>query len=77
MEKKEIVEKIIAIISDITGLEPSEINPEAGLISELDLSSLEIMATMAELESAFKVKIAESDMNTFNCIEDIADFLQK
>ena len=65
MERAEIMSQILAILEDV-----AEIAPE-----DLDLSSMEILTVVADLEETFGLRIPEKELRNFVTIGDLADYL--
>ena len=77
MDRQEIVEKIEAVIEEATDIPCDEMEEDSALMNDLELSSLEIMTMIADLETIFKVRISENALRDFITIGDIADFIQE
>ena len=75
MDRQEIVEKIEAVIEEATDIPCDEMEEDIALMDDLELSSLEIMTMIADLETIFKVRISENALRDFITIGDIADFI--
>ena len=65
MERAEIVSQILAILEDV-----AEISPD-----DLDLSSMEILTVVADLEETFGLRIPEKELRNFVTIGDLTDYL--
>ena len=71
-----IFEKIIEIIEDIADIPSDDIKKDSAFIDDLDLSSIELMSIIAEVESLFSIKISESEMLSIKTIQDLADLIE-
>ncbi len=75
MNRTEIIEQIKAILEDVAELPPEEVNEDSVLMDDLDLSSMEILTIVADVEEAFGLRIPEKDLRSFVTISDLADYL--
>lgn len=75
MNRTEIIEQIKAILEDVAELPREEVNEDSVLMDDLDLSSMEILTIVADVEEAFGLRIPEKDLRSFVTISDLADYL--
>lgn len=75
MERAYILSEIRAIIEEATDIPQDEIREESAMMDDLDLSSMEIMTTLAELEDKFDLRIPEHELRNFVTVADLADYL--
>ncbi len=59
MERAEIVSQILAILEDVAEISPEDVNENSVLMDDLDLSSMEILTIVADLEETFGLRIPE------------------
>ena len=52
MERAEIISQILAILEDVAEVSPEDVNENSVLMDDLDLSSMEILTIVADLEPA-------------------------
>ena len=71
MERAEIMSQILAILEDVAEIAPEDVNEN----SVLDLSSMEILTIVADLEETFGLRIPEKELRNFVTISDLADYL--
>lgn len=76
MERAEIVSQILAILEDVAEISPDDVNENSVLMDELDLSSMEVLTVVADLEETFGLRIPEKELRNFVTISDIADYLE-
>ena len=50
MERAEIMSQILAILEDVAEIAPEDVNENSVLMDDLDLSSMEILTIVADLE---------------------------
>ena len=72
MERAEIMSQILAILEDVAEIAPEDVNENSVLMDDLDLSSMEILTIVADLEETFG---PEKELRNFVTISDLADYL--
>lgn len=77
MERAEIIAQILAILEDIAEISPEDVSEDSVLMDDLDLSSMEILTIVADLEEAFGLRIPEKELRSFVTISDLADYLSE
>lgn len=75
MERENILREIRASIEEAADIPQSEIREDSAMMDDLDLSSMEIMTLLAELEDKFDLRIPESELRSFVTVGDLADYL--
>ena len=75
MERAEIISQILAILEDVAEVSPEDVNENSVLMDDLDLSSMEILTIVADLEETFGLRIPEKELRNFVTIEDLVDYL--
>ena len=75
MERAEIVSQILAILEDVAEISPEDVNEDSVMMDDLDLSSMEILTVVADLEETFGRRIPEQELRNFVTIGDLADYL--
>lgn len=73
MTKKEIISKIAAVIETVTDIPASEIQPESALMDDLELSSLEVMTSIADMEKVFHIRFMEKELINIVTVEDVVE----
>ena len=56
MERSEIVSQILAILEDVAEISPEDVTEDSVLMDDLDLSSMEILTVVADLEETFGLR---------------------
>lgn len=69
-------EKITQIIRDYTG-EERPINEETNLVTDLGLSSFDVVSLIGEFEDAFGIEIPTEDIEELETVCGIVDYLEK
>ncbi len=75
MQRAEIVSQILAVLEDVAEISPEDVNEDSVLMDDLDLSSMEILTIVADLEETFGLRIPEKELRNFVTIADVADYL--
>jgi len=75
--RERIYDKIIESISEVSGVEPSELNSQTSLLNDLNLDSLAMFEIVIDLEEAFKMQISDEDIDRIKTIQDILDFVDR
>lgn len=75
MQRAEIVSQILGILEDVAEIAPEDVNEDSALMDDLDLSSMEILTIVADLEETFGLRIPEKELRSFVTISDLADYL--
>lgn len=72
MTKEEAVGKIVELIEDVAGISASDIHVDSMLMDDLELSSLEIMTFIADMERVFGIRFKESELMNIVTVDDAA-----
>ena len=75
MERAEIMSQILAILEDVAEISPEDVNENSVLMDDLDLSSMEILTIVADLEETFGLRIPEKELSNFVTMGDLVDYL--
>lgn len=68
-------EKIKSILVDELQLNESDITPEAELVNDLGINSLELADLVMVCEEKFNIEIKDEDIRKFLTVGDIVDYL--
>lgn len=77
MDKIEIQEKVINILSRHTSMDRSTILPEKSLKLDLGLDSLDVAEMVYEIEEAFGISIADESAEKIQRISDTVDYVHQ
>ena len=69
-------EKIKKLLVEEMGIDEKLITPDAKLIADLELNSLELAEFILSCEEEFKVSIEDNDLKKLVCINDIVKYLE-
>ena len=75
MERAEIISQITAILEDVAEVSPEDVTESSVLMDDLDLSSMEILTIVADLEETFGLRIPEKELRNFVTMCDLVDYL--
>lgn len=71
-----MLEKIVEILSELTGIEAKEIKKDSKLIADLELNSLDVVNMVVTFEEKFDIEIPEQKIKDFVTVEDIVQYLE-
>ena len=75
MERAEIISQITAILEDVAEVSPEDVTESSVLMDDLDLSSMEILTIVADLEEIFGLRIPDKELRNFVTMGDLVDYL--
>lgn len=75
MEKNDIQEKLIDILSKHTAIDPSAITPDKHLKFDLGLDSLDVAEMVYEIEEVFGISVSDDSADKIQKISDTVDFI--
>ncbi len=71
-----IEEKVKKIVLAIMDVKEEEIVPSAHLIDDLDVTSVDMVEILTDIENEFNIEIPEVDVDDIRTIQDIIDYLE-
>jgi acyl carrier protein len=74
---QEVIAQVNSILEEEFEIEPNLLKPEASLLEDLDLDSLDGVDLVVALEKAFGCRIEESDARAMRKVKQIYDYLCK
>ena len=74
MERAEIISQITAILEDVAEVSPEDVTESSVLMDDLDLSSMEILTIVADLEETFGLRIPEKELRNFVTMGSLVDY---
>ncbi len=74
--KEDIFQKIKDIIAEYSEIDVNEINMESSLM-ELDLSSIEMISVVAEVQRIYNIMISTEEMMTIQTIKNLVELIEK
>ena len=73
----EIQNKIVTIISEKLGVDPSEVTMEANFTQDLGADSLDTMELMQSFEKEFNIQISDDMQETVATVGDVVSLVEK
>lgn len=73
MDREQVKETVTELIRNIIDNEDIEVTEESGLMEDLDLSSLEIMTMIADIEQEYQIVLGETELRSMVTVGDIVD----
>ncbi|MCE1201734.1 MAG: acyl carrier protein [Bacteroidia bacterium] len=73
----EVREKVVAIIVDKLGVEPSEITNEASFTADLGADSLDTVELIMEFEKEFNIAIPDDQAEKIGTVGDAIKFIEE
>lgn len=70
-------EQIIALIGRHTKIGLKDINSESNLISDLGLTSYDVVSIVTEFEDEFDIEIPDKDIKKLEKIKDISKYISE
>jgi acyl carrier protein len=75
MEKNEIIDRVKKVVSNVLGIDKSEISDEANFVFDLGADSLQSVELVAGFEEEFEIEMDENRALEVQNINDAADFI--
>jgi len=69
-------EKVKKLLVEQMGIDEKIITPEAKLIADLELNSLELAEFILTCEEEFGITIKDEDLKKLVCVKDIAEYIE-
>ncbi|MDR0627118.1 MAG: acyl carrier protein [Bifidobacteriaceae bacterium] len=74
-DKSEVLEGLIEIIVDETGLDAAAITPDKSFSDDLDIDSLSMMTIVTLAEDRFEVEIPDDSVKDLSTVASAVDFI--
>ena len=75
--KKEIAEKVKALISEQLGVDEAEITPSASFADDLGADSLDQVELVMALEETFDLEISDADTERILTVQEAIEYIEK
>lgn len=75
MGREEIMQHVVAVLEDVADIAPEDVSEDSVLMDDLDLSSMEVLTIIANLEDSFGLRIPEKELRNFVTVGDLAEYL--
>ncbi len=73
----DVKQKIADILVDKLGIAPTEVTPEANLIKDLGIDSLDFAELIMEFEQEFNIRIPDNDAEQLQTVSEIVDYVNR
>ncbi len=73
----DVKQKIVDILVDKLGIAPTEVTPEANLIKDLGIDSLDFAELIMEFEQEFNIRIPDNDAEQLQTVSEIVDYVTR
>ena len=77
MEKKEIFDKVSAIVADHFDIDRAKITDELNLREDLDADSIDFVEFVLEVEDTFGAEISDDDAEKLSTIGQVVDYIDE
>jgi acyl carrier protein len=72
-----IENKIISIISDISGIDEAEITPEKNFFKDLEIDSIKAIEITVAIEKKFKISVRDEDVPKIVTVQQAVELISK
>ncbi len=76
LTSEEILQKIYAVVSEVSGIETSQLNTELSINDDIVPSSLDRLTLLMALEDEFLGSIAEEELKDILTLGDLMEFVE-
>jgi acyl carrier protein len=76
MQKSEVIERVNTLLTEELEIDPETIRPDASLIDDLGIDSLDFVDIAVLVESNFGFSIKAEDLINVNTISEFYDFIE-
>lgn len=73
----DVKQKIVDILVEKLGIAPTEVTPEANLIKDLGIDSLDFAELIMEFEQEFNIRIPDNDAEQLQTVSEIVDYVTR
>lgn len=71
-----MLEKIIKIAEKVCETDGIELNEDTSIISDMELSSMEFLAFVAEIEGMMNIRIKERELRNIDTLGELAELVE-
>lgn len=77
MANEAVFEKVKGIVAERLGVEEDKVTMEAEFINDLNADSLDLVGVISDIEDAFNLTIADSDMESIRTVGNAVDLIEE
>lgn len=70
-------EKLKSLLVEDLSVNPDDVRPDAELIGDLGVNSLELADLVLQCEEKFDIEIGDDDIRSFVTVGDVVDYLER
>lgn len=74
---EDIEKELVAIISDVTGFEPEEIQPGTNFYQDLEVDSIKAIEITVAIEKKFKISVRDEDVPNITTVKEAVVMVNK
>jgi acyl carrier protein len=72
---EDIEKEIVAIIADVSGFEPEEIQPETNFFQDLEIDSIKAIEITVAIEKKFRIAVRDEDVPNITTVRQAVDLV--
>ena len=77
MANEAVFERVKGIVAERLGVEEDKVTMEAEFINDLNADSLDLVGVISDIEDAFNLTIADSDMESIRTVGDAVGLIEE
>lgn len=77
MDKQSLIKEINQVMIDGFELDPAQLTPEAKIVDDLELDSLDAIDMLVFLEEKIKIKVDAETFRTVKTLDDVYNVVEK
>lgn len=74
-QKERIYDSLMQMVTELTGLSPTDIKPETEIVADLGFDSLQIYELVVDLESTYDIRLSDDDLDKVMTVQDVVDLV--
>ena len=75
MANEAVFEKVTGIVAERLGVDEDKVTMEAEFVNDLNADSLDLVGVISDIEDAFNLTIADSDMENIRTVGNAVDLI--
>ncbi len=77
MTRDEIFVRVQAVLVDMFELEPAKVHPQARLVDDLDLDSIDAIDMVVKLQELIGRRVDETALRSVRTVQDVVDLVER
>jgi acyl carrier protein len=77
MTKDEIFARIARVLEESFDLTPAQLRPDARLVDDLDLDSIDAIDLVVSLEADTGLDVSEAELKSIRVVQDVVDLVHR